>query len=39
LLREVVDLECVRGIQCASARVNGINFQACLIDHSSISPL
>jgi hypothetical protein len=24
---------------CASARADGINFQACLIDRSSISPL
>jgi hypothetical protein len=38
LLREVVDLKCVGGIRCASARVTGINFQACLIDRSSISP-
>src|SRR5215468_10341006 len=36
MLREVVDRECVGGIWCASARVDGINFQACLIDHSSL---
>jgi hypothetical protein len=29
LLREVADRECVGMIQCASARVKGINFQAC----------
>ena len=38
MLREVVDRECVGGIWCASARVSGINFQACSIDHSDISP-
>ena len=38
MLREVVDRKCVRGIWCASARVSGINFQACSIDHSDISP-
>src|SRR5580765_6887205 len=27
--REVVDRNCVGGIWCASARVSGINFQAC----------
>src|SRR6185295_13513589 len=39
LLREVVDRECVGAVQCASARARGINFQACSIDHSDISPL
>src|SRR4029450_6260586 len=29
LLREVVDRNCVGRIRCASARVSGINFQAC----------
>jgi hypothetical protein len=38
VLREVVDRKCVGGIWCASARANGINFQACSIDHSDISP-
>jgi hypothetical protein len=38
MLREVVDRECVGGILCASARVGGVNFQACSIDHSDISP-
>ena len=38
LLREVVDRNCVGGIWCASARAKGSNFQACLIDRSSISP-
>ena len=38
MLRKVVDQECVGGFQCASARANGINFQACSIDHSDISP-
>jgi hypothetical protein len=38
LLREVADRECVGMIQCASARVKGINFQACSLDHSDISP-
>jgi hypothetical protein len=38
LLREGVDRKCVGEIWCASARANGINFQACLIDRSSISP-
>ena len=38
MLREVVDRECVGAFQCASARTNGINFQACSIDHSDISP-
>src|SRR5438045_6336628 len=38
MLREVVDRECLGGISCASARAAGVNFQACLIDRSSISP-
>jgi hypothetical protein len=38
LLREVVDRECVGGFRCASARASGINFQACSIDRSDISP-
>jgi hypothetical protein len=38
LLREVVNRKCVGGIRCASARVNGINFQASSIDHSDNSP-
>ena len=38
MLREVVDQECVGGIWCASARVSGINFQACSFNHSDISP-
>ena len=29
LLRKVVDRKCVGGSLCASARANGINFQAC----------
>jgi hypothetical protein len=39
LWREVVDGECVGACRCASARASGFNFQACLIDRSSISPL
>jgi hypothetical protein len=39
LLWEVVDRKCVGGISCVSARAAGVNFQACLIDRSSISPL
>ena len=38
MLPEVVDRKCVGGISCASARAAGVNFQACLIDRSSISP-
>jgi hypothetical protein len=38
LLREVVDQKCVGGVCCASARVKRSDFQACLIDRSSISP-
>jgi hypothetical protein len=38
MLREVVDQNCVGGISCASARAAGVDFQACLIDRSSISP-
>src|SRR2546423_8557071 len=38
LLWEVVDRECVGGISCASARAAAVNFQACSIDHSDISP-
>jgi hypothetical protein len=38
MLREVVDRKCVGAIWCASARARGINFQACSIDHSDISP-
>ena len=34
MLREVVDRKCVGGIWCASARVKGINFQACSFTHS-----
>ena len=39
MVREVVDRKCVGGIQCASARAKGINFQACSFNHSDISPL
>jgi hypothetical protein len=39
LLREVLDRECVGAIWCASARAEGINFQACSFNHSDISPL
>src|SRR4029453_17399610 len=39
LLREGADRECVGMIQCASARVKGINFQACAFNHSDISPI
>ena len=35
---EVVDRNCVGGFWCASARAGGIDFQACSIDHSDISP-
>ena len=38
LLRGVVARDCVGGIQCASAREGGINFQACSFNHSDISP-
>ena len=38
LLWEVFDRECVGGCRRASARASGINFQACSIDHSDISP-
>jgi len=38
MLREVVDRKCVGEFRCALARANGINFQACSIDHSDISP-
>jgi short chain dehydrogenase len=39
LLREVGDGECVGACRCALLSATGINFQACLIDRSSISPL
>src|SRR4029453_1023080 len=39
MLREVVDRKCVGGIQYASARAKGINFQACSFNHSDVSPL
>jgi hypothetical protein len=35
LLREVVDQKCLGGIQCASARAKGINFQACSFNRRS----
>src|SRR5262245_46428379 len=38
MLGEVVDRECVGGISCASARASRVDFQACSIDHSDISP-
>jgi hypothetical protein len=37
-LRELVDWKWVGGIWCASARADGINFQACSFNHSDISP-
>ncbi len=38
LLQEVVGGKCVSACRCESVRPAGIYFQACLIDHSSISP-
>jgi hypothetical protein len=37
-LRKSLNQKCVGGILCASARTAGVNFQACSIDHSDISP-
>ena len=36
---EVVDRNCVGGIWCASARAARIDFQACTLGRSVISPL
>jgi len=39
MLRKSLIRKCVGGNSCAPARAAGVNFQACLIDRSSISPL
>src|SRR3954471_15336517 len=38
LLRKLLIGKCVGTFWCASARAAGVNFQACSIDHSDISP-
>ena len=38
MLRKSLIRNCVGGIWYSSARASGVNFQACLIDRSSISP-
>ncbi len=38
VVAEVVDGEGVGAFRCALVRAGGINFQACSIDHSDISP-
>jgi hypothetical protein len=38
MMMEVLDGNCVGGIWCASARVDGINFQGRSFNHSDISP-
>jgi hypothetical protein len=38
MLRKLLDQKCLGGIWCASARAARVDFQACSIDHSDISP-